>query len=121
MKFIELRPMLSTNNFLETIEFYTKQLGFRCDVKDENTGWAAVSRDWIQIMISVPNAHTNFTKANFTGSIYITVDENIDDLWNELKDKSELCYAIETFDYGMREFALYDNNGYLLQFGQQVS
>lgn len=23
-------------------------------------------------------------------------------------------------DWGMREFAIYDNNGYLLQFGQEV-
>lgn len=26
----------------------------------------------------------------------------------------------ETFAYGMREFAIYDNNGYLLQFGTPV-
>ncbi|MFN5228579.1 MAG: hypothetical protein ACK5Q3_18600 [Planctomycetota bacterium] len=28
--------------------------------------------------------------------------------------------ALEDFDYGMREFAIYDNNGYLLQFGQSL-
>ena len=27
---------------------------------------------------------------------------------------------IEDFDYGMREFAVFDNNGYLLQFGQEI-
>lgn len=27
--------------------------------------------------------------------------------------------ALEDFDYGMREFAIY-NNGYLLQFGQSL-
>jgi len=31
-----------------------------------------------------------------------------------------ICYPIETFEYGMREFAIYDNNGYLLQFGEAV-
>jgi len=38
-----------------------------------------------------------------------------------LKDKVEVCYGIENFHYGMREFAIYDNNGYLLQFGQDVA
>ena len=28
---------------------------------------------------------------------------------------------IETFEWGMREFAIYDNNGYVLQFGQETT
>ena len=31
-----------------------------------------------------------------------------------------VVYPMETFGYGMREFAVYDNNGYLLQFGQET-
>jgi hypothetical protein len=27
------------------------------------------------------------------------------------KDKARLCYPVENFEYGMREFAVYDNNG----------
>ena len=41
-------------------------------------------------------------------------------IWERLKDKTNVCYPIETFEYGMREFAIYDNNGYLLQFGQEI-
>lgn len=37
----------------------------------------------------------------------------------ELKDKAKGYRGIENFDYGMREFAVYDNNGYLLRFGQE--
>jgi len=37
-----------------------------------------------------------------------------------LKDKVRVCYPLENFEYGMREFAIYDNNGYLLQFGQET-
>lgn len=33
----------------------------------------------------------------------------------------DLHYPVEDFGYGMREFAIYDNNGYLLQFGQEIS
>jgi hypothetical protein len=38
----------------------------------------------------------------------------------KLKDKAKVCCGIEDFDHGVREFAVYDNNGYLLQFGQEL-
>lgn len=44
----------------------------------------------------------------------------MDAAWGELKDKVRLCYPIEDFDHGMREFAISDNNGCLLQIGQEI-
>ena len=41
--------------------------------------------------------------------------------WELLKDKAEVVYPIEDFEYGMREFAIKDCNGYMLQFGQDRS
>ena len=41
-------------------------------------------------------------------------------MWEQVKDAARVCYPIEDFDYGMREFAVFDNNGYLLQFGQEI-
>jgi len=70
-------------------------------------------------MASIPNQHLPFETSTFTGSFYITV-KDVDALWDEVKDVAKVCYPLETFDYGMREFAIYDNNGYLLQFGQEV-
>jgi hypothetical protein len=32
----------------------------------------------------------------------------------------KFAYPLETFEYGLREFAIYDNNGYMLQFGTPV-
>jgi uncharacterized glyoxalase superfamily protein PhnB len=46
--------------------------------------------------------------------------DDADEVWNQLKDKAKVSYPIEDFDYGMREFAIYDNNGYLLQFGHSI-
>ena len=61
-----------------------------------------------------------FNGAKFTGSFYISVD-NADALWNELKTKCKVCYEIENFEWGMREFAIFDNNGYTLQFGHKIN
>ncbi|MCB9897710.1 MAG: hypothetical protein H6825_06890 [Planctomycetes bacterium] len=58
------------------------------------------------------------TSPGFTGSLSIRVDD-VDALWSRLKDVASVAYPLETFAYGMREFALLDPNGYLVQFGQE--
>ena len=120
MKLTNLTPMLWTEQLDETVNFYTNMLGFTCGDKDETWGWASLYKDQVEIMLAKPNAHASFEKPVFTGSFYFTTDE-VDALWNELKDKVKVCYPIEDFEWQMREFAIYDNNGYLLQFGQEIS
>ena len=78
-----------------------------------------VELDNADLMISKPNDHIPFDKSTFTGSFYFNTD-NVDEIWNTVKDKIKICYPIESFEYGMREFAVYDNNDYLLQFGQDI-
>lgn len=69
------------------------------------------------MMASLPNVHFPFIKPVFTGSFYFITDQ-VDAPWKEVKEKVEICYPIKNFDYGMREFALFDNDGYLLLFKQ---
>jgi uncharacterized glyoxalase superfamily protein PhnB len=71
-------------------------------------------------LVHVPNAHRPFDTPAFTGSLYFNVDDAAA-LWATVKDHARVCYPIEDFHYGMREFAIFDNNGYLLQFGQPLS
>ena len=51
-----------------------------------------------------------------TDSLYFRPDD-VDEAWVALKDAVVVEYPIEDFDYGMREFAVRDCTGYLLQFG----
>lgn len=120
MHFKELRPILWTDRLEETILFYTGKLGFICDEQNDEWGWASLHRDSVAIMVAKPNEHTPFTAPSFTGSFYINVD-NVDELWEQLKDEVAVVYEIENFEWEMREFAIYDNNGYMLQFGQPIS
>jgi uncharacterized glyoxalase superfamily protein PhnB len=119
MKLLEIKPMLYTKQVKETVEFYQDILGFSCINYMDDWTWAVLSRGNVEIMAAYPNAHTPFKKPTFTGSFYIVTDD-VDNIWSEIKDEVEICYELETFDYGMREFAIYDNNGYLLQFGQPI-
>ena len=119
MKLIALRPMIWTADLTATVDFYIHVLGFTCENRNDAWGWAALLKDEVEIMIALPNEHTPFNGPKFTGSFYMNTD-NVDALWESLKEKVKVAYPIESFEYGMREFAIYDNNGYLLQFGQEL-
>ncbi|HCA09322.1 VOC family protein [Chryseobacterium sp.] len=118
MTYSALRPILWTNNMDETIGFYTQILGFTLMGRNDEWQWASLKKDDVQIMLS-QNDYEKPNGIGFTGSFYFNVDD-VDDLWEDLKTKAKVCYEIETFEWEMREFAIYDNNGYLLQFGQPV-
>lgn len=118
-KFNSLRPILWTENFDDTIGFYIQILDFTLQEKNNDWQWALLEKDDVQIMLTKPNAHEKFNGIGFTGSFYFNVN-NVDELWEDLKTKAKICYEIETFDWDMREFAIYDNNGYILQFGQHI-
>jgi uncharacterized glyoxalase superfamily protein PhnB len=118
MKLENVKPMLAVNSMDDTIRFYCEVLGFECANRME--GWAALRKDSVEVMISIPNAHEPFEKPTLTGSLYFTSDD-VDDLWEKIKEKTQVVYPIENFYYGMREFAIRDNNGYILQFGQEIT
>lgn len=127
MKLSSLTPMLETNDVGQTIRFYENVLGFSCSGKFPDDGqptWASLCRDGIEIMFSARNEHraetAAFAQPMLTGSLYLKTDD-VDALWEQIKDKVTIEYPIESFAYGMREFAMRDCNGYLLQFGQELS
>ncbi len=116
---MSLTPMMWTAQLTETIVFYTEVLKFSCGEKNEEWGWATLHHGNVEIMVATPNAHTPFDKPLYTGTFYIRTDD-VDTLWKDLKDKTSIVYALDNFEHGMREFAIYDNNGYMLQFGQEI-
>src|SRR5262245_22792061 len=118
MKLTRLTPMLTVTDMDETIQFYRDLLGFQCVSRSE--GWAALHSGDVEIMIALPNAHLAFEGPSSTASFYFNTDD-VDALWQQLRHKTTVVYPIENFFYGMREFAIRDNNGYLLHFGQPIT
>jgi uncharacterized glyoxalase superfamily protein PhnB len=120
MKVNKLIPTLYTNEIKKTVDFYVQLLSFKCNSIDPDMGWASLQLNNIEIMLALPNDHLPFEKPIFTGSFYLKTDM-VDKIWGQIKDKVEIAYPIENFEYGMREFAIYDNNGYMLQFGEEIN
>lgn len=122
MKLNYLRPVLESRDIKATIEFYTTILGFSLGDSFEHEGvttWCSLYRDEVGIMFSLPNEHMNYGTILLSGSLYINVAD-VNSIWDSLKDKCEVVYPVANFDYGMREFAIKDNNGYVLNFGEPV-
>lgn len=117
MAILDVTPMLIVPDVPAAVRFYVETLGFTAGNVME--GWAMVQRDGVEIMFSAPNPHTPFEKPMFTGYFYFRTDD-VGAIWEELRDRVEVVYPMEEFAYGMREFAVRDLNGYVLQFGQEL-
>lgn len=111
----------------ETVKFYSGILGFAVAAsvpKDNGTlQFAILSKDSSSIMVQdrenlieeYPILSTPKVQPSIT--LYIRVD-NFTGLYEELKGTCEiLCDVHKTF-YGTEEFAIKDNNGYVLTFAE---
>jgi uncharacterized glyoxalase superfamily protein PhnB len=119
IEYTSLRPMLLTKDLRGTVDFYVSVFGFEVDEYNEKWGWSHVSRDGVSIMFAKPTEETAFAEPKFTGSFYINT-EAVDELWELLKDRINVCYPLDNFNHGMREFGVFDNNGYIIQFGKPI-
>jgi uncharacterized glyoxalase superfamily protein PhnB len=121
MKFESLSPILTTDDMDRSVRFYVDVLGFTCGM--QTPGYSNLYRDGIRIMLGGrPNSHEPWAGPRFTGQLYIHLNEpnEVDALWSKIKGRVEVVYAPDTFDYGMREFGIRDDNGYNLAFGSEV-
>jgi hypothetical protein len=73
MKLLGVTPMLTVTAIDPAVAFYRDVLGFA--VESSAKGWAAVQRDGVEVMFALPNAHTRFDAPQFTGSLYVRLDD----------------------------------------------
>ena len=120
MRVFNFRPILWVNDIRATIDWYVATLGFEETNYVEEWQWGQVMKDDTRIMFGKPGEFDKHGKSEFTGSFYFNVDD-VESLCQRFKDTPLVYYPLETFEYQMKEFAIKDLNGYILQFGQDVS
>lgn len=129
MKLQQLSPILWTKNLQETIAFYTEILGFTSQSHFPN--FVSLVKEEVQIMFITPQEEPEeckepgdgkpfFPGPCLTGSIYIFTEE-VDALWDKVKDNSTIKTALADREYLMRDFSILDNNGYEIVFGEDIS
>ncbi len=117
MELKSVTPMLRTPDVKSTVAFYTEILGFVCDGFNDDWTWASLRRDGAGVMFVSPEDTIAGEQPHLTGSLYFLTDD-VDALWEEMRDRTRVAFPLDDQDYGMREFGIYDNNGYLLRFGE---
>ena len=125
--------VLITEDIQRVIAHYRDTLGFELAgaMPDDDPTWCLMKRDETRIMFLGPHDHDDdddhdqegddheHVHAPGVSSLYFYPD-NIDTLWDELKDRDEVEHPLEDMDYGMREFTIRDPNGYALNFGSPI-
>ena len=113
-----LSPILWTKDLKATTSFYENTLGF--SGQSDFPNFVSLARDKIQIMFVSYGREAEDQKPKLTGSIYIFT-EKVDEFWEFVKDKAKVKSSIADREYLMRDFAILDNNGYELVFGEDIS
>ncbi len=123
-----LTPNLMVEDVNQTVDFYKNVLGFDLIATVPETGqfnWAMMKQGGVemqfQLRASLAEEIPAFKDRLIGGALtlYIGV-EGIEELHERLKDKVTIVQAMHTTFYGMQEFALQDNNGFVISFAEAV-
>jgi catechol 2,3-dioxygenase-like lactoylglutathione lyase family enzyme len=103
----------------ESVEWYTKTLGFAADQSPEKPTFAVLHRDGAEIMLredaAVPRKHGR----PFRWNAYIRLSGGaIESLYEEVRGKATIVRAPEQAAQGQTEFEVEDCNGYVLCFAE---
>ncbi len=138
MKVNKLTPNFEVKNIRETVEFYQSILGFSLTmvVPEAQDGieqtftngkeyvYAMVRKDNVEMMFQRTDSFkkdVSFAKDLSLGasvSFYMEVN-GIDVFHSQIKDKNIKPTELKIASYGMREFYITDNNGYILGFAEK--
>lgn len=113
-------PCLLTSDMRRTLDFYIGVLGFT------QTGYypiesqpsrTEVRRDGVAIIFYSESDHGLGEKPALSGLLYV-FPESVDELADEFRGKVPFLWGPEETEFGVREFAIRDPNGYVLAFAE---
>jgi predicted enzyme related to lactoylglutathione lyase len=122
MKYQSLIPNMGVKSVNETVTFYTEKLGFKKIVSVPESGelvFAILNAGNVNLMFQqmdnlqeeYPDLKNKNENASFT--FYIKL-QNKNALYEEMKNTKYLAKEMHTTPYGAEEFAVRDNNGFIL-------
>ncbi|WP_280515407.1 VOC family protein [Xanthomonas sp. D-109] len=111
--------MLRCADLTAALAFYTKTLAFRLDSGTVATGWVSLRHGPLALMLATRLSEDEATVSDVACSLYFRTDQ-VDTWWQRLQPHARIVYPLQDFAYGMREFAIRDPDGHLLQFGQAL-
>ncbi len=111
--------MIRVPDVRATVEWY-QSIGFAIRATAEDEGemtWAAVTFGTGEFMLNCGGIPSSAARREV--DLYVTTND-VNDLYERLKDRVEIVEGIHDAFYGMREFIIRDCNRFWLTFGQPV-
>lgn len=138
MIFNKLTPNFEVKEIREAVLFYQSVLGFSLTaavpetqdgvdtelIDGKNYAFAMMMRDGVEIMFQRSDSFKHDVEIATNESIgasvsfYIEITE-IKEFYNEIKEKAPTITALKTTWYGVNEFYMKDNSGYILGFAEK--
>ena len=115
-------PCLHVDDMRRSLDFYLGILGFT------QTGYypiesdpirTEVRRDDVAVILYTVSVRDIDQPPAFTGALYV-FPESIDSLAEELRGKVPFAWGPHDTDFGIREFAIRDPDGYTLVFAERA-
>jgi uncharacterized glyoxalase superfamily protein PhnB len=125
VRFEGLTPNLLSADVMASVAFYRDLFGFEVHLKvpDEPPYvFASLKKDGIEFFVNAAGpviAEFPTLRTGHTSTLFIVVD-NVDALFESVKDRTPIAMPLKDQFYGMREFAVLDPDGYLVTFAQPI-
>jgi catechol 2,3-dioxygenase-like lactoylglutathione lyase family enzyme len=113
-------PCLLVSDMRRALDFYIKVLGFTQTGYypiESNPIRTEVRRDGVAIILYTEEFHRNDDRPTFSGALYV-FPAGVDRLADELRGKVVIAWGPEETDFGVREFAIHDPDGYTIIFAE---
>ena len=115
-------PCLFVADMRRSLDFYLEILGFTqtayYPIESEPVR-TEVRRDDVAIVLLAETTRVAAETPAFTGALYL-FPESIEHLADELRGRAPFAWGPEDTDFGMREFAIRDPDGYTLIFAERT-
>ena len=111
--------MIHVPDVSATVDWYMS-IGFKVIRQNEDNGeinWAKLSFGNSELMLNAGGKPGTDNRREV--DLYITTD-NVDDVYQRLKDRVQVVENLYDAFYGMREFVVRDINGFWVTFGQPL-
>ncbi len=121
MQYQSITPNIGVRNVNETVQFYTQKLGFELLMSNPEEGdliWGMVGNGHVFLMFQEDqNLKEEYPDLKNAGqgaiTFYIKI-KGMKELWEQVKGSEMVVKEMGTTFYGAEEFAIRDNNGYIM-------
>jgi catechol 2,3-dioxygenase-like lactoylglutathione lyase family enzyme len=113
-------PCLYVSDMRRALDFYIELLGFTQTGYypiESNPIRTEVRRDGVAIILYTEAAHGNDNRPAFSGALYV-FPADVRRLAEELRGKVSFAWGPEETEFGTREFAIRDPDGYTIIFAE---